>query len=63
MGNVSKVVPSIHPKFYITKASGHSVDFAKAAGTFSPYLRTHMIKIVVKIVVLRIVRLWSDMAT
>ncbi|XP_067676735.1 xaa-Arg dipeptidase-like [Haliotis asinina] len=33
MGNVSHVVPSIHPKFHFgTTASGHSADFAKAAG-------------------------------
>ena len=34
MGNVSHVVPSIHPKFYIgTTASGHSKEFTVAAGS------------------------------
>ena len=33
MGNVSHVVPSIHPKYYIgTKASNHSRQFTDAAG-------------------------------
>ncbi|KAL4226516.1 hypothetical protein ACF0H5_014501 [Mactra antiquata] len=33
MGNVSHVVPSIHPKFYIgTNVSNHSKDFTVAAG-------------------------------
>ena len=33
MGNVSQVVPSIHPMFYIgTKAANHTRDFTTAAG-------------------------------
>lgn len=33
MGNVSHVIPSIHPKYYIgTSVSNHSKDFTTAAG-------------------------------
>ena len=35
MGNVSHVVPSLHPKFWIgTTASAHTPDFAKQASKF-----------------------------
>ncbi|KAK7487752.1 hypothetical protein BaRGS_00021019 [Batillaria attramentaria] len=33
MGNVSHVVPSIHPKYHITMASAHTPDFATCART------------------------------
>ena len=35
MGNVSRVVPSIHPKFFIGTASGHTEQFAVAACAYS----------------------------
>ncbi len=35
MGNVSHIVPSIHPVFYIgTKATNHTRAFTEAAGNF-----------------------------
>lgn len=40
MGNVSHVVPSIHPKFFIdTTASLHSKDFATVACEFAAFYR------------------------
>ena len=38
MGNVSHVVPSIHPKFFIGTASGHTEQFAVAACGYSTVL-------------------------
>lgn len=41
MGNVSYVVPSIHPMFGIhTTASNHTVEFTKAAGTVQAHRDT-----------------------
>lgn len=41
MGNVSHVVPSIHPKFYIgTTVSNHSKGFTTAAGLLNSLFNT-----------------------
>ncbi|XP_067123760.1 xaa-Arg dipeptidase-like [Centruroides vittatus] len=40
MGNVSQVIPSIHPLFGIGEASNHSVEFTNMAGTEEAHLTT-----------------------
>ncbi|XP_067123762.1 xaa-Arg dipeptidase-like [Centruroides vittatus] len=40
MGNVSQVVPSIHPMFSIGEASEHTVEFTNLAGTKEAHLTT-----------------------
>ena len=48
MGNVSHVVPSIHPKFYIgTTVSNHSKPFAHAAGKKFIIIKNPCISVVV----------------
>lgn len=42
MGNVSNVVPSIHPKFYIgTRICNHNEGFTTASGILFSFFKTH----------------------